>query len=124
MRTSPARRKAMARNPSHFGSYSTPPSGGMSLATLASIGWMGGCGILGGMLFISNDDVAKVLTMDTTIAALEDSYRGLATTETVCRPRLDIRDPTTQPGKTSPGGPMEAGSPSRCCASRMKSALR
>ena len=82
---------------------------------------MGGSGILGGMLFINNDDVAKVLTMDMTIAALEDSYRGLATEDTVCRPRIDIRIPTTQPGKTYQWGTMEGGSTSGYFAIRMKS---
>ena len=82
---------------------------------------MGGSGILAGMLFINNDDVAKVLTMDTTIAALEDSYRGLATRDTVCRPRIDIRIPTSQPGKTYVWGSMEGGSTNGYFAVRMKS---
>ena len=83
---------------------------------------MGGCGILGGMtLFIGNDDVAKVLTMDTTIAALEDSYRGLATQDTVCRPRIDIRIPTSRPGRVYQWGPMEGGSTGGYFAIRMKS---
>jgi len=73
------------------------------------------------MLFINNDDVAKLLTMDTTIAALEDSYRGLATRETVCRPRIDIRIPTSQPGRTYQWGTMEGGSTSGYFAIRMKS---
>ena len=82
---------------------------------------MGGCGIFAGMLFINNDDVAKVLTMDTTIEALEDSYRGLATRDTVCRPRIDIRIPTSQPGKTYVWGSMEGGSTNGYFAVRMKS---
>ena len=72
-------------------------------------------------LIINNDDVAKVLTMDTTIAALEDSYRGLATRETVCRPRIDIRIPTRQPGKTYVWGSMEGGSTKGYFAVRIKS---
>ena len=73
------------------------------------------------MLFINNADVAKVLTMDATIAALEDSYRGLATRDTVCRPRIDVRIPTTQPGKTYQWGTMEGGSTSGYFAIRIKS---
>jgi alanine dehydrogenase len=72
-------------------------------------------------LIINNDVVAKVLTMDATIAALEDSYRGLATRDTVCRPRIDIRIPTTQPGKTYVWGSMEGGSTSGYFAVRIKS---
>src|SRR6476620_2869515 len=122
MKTSPLRRKTMARKPSHLGSYRTSPSGGTASATFANIGSIGGSGILVAMtLIINNDDVAKVLTMDTTIAALEDSYRGLATRETVCRPRIDIRIPTKQPGKTYVWGSMEGGSTKGYFAVRIKS---
>ena len=72
-------------------------------------------------LFIGNDDVAKLLTMDTTIAALEDSYRGLASADTVCRPRIDIRIPTSVPGKVYQWGTMEGGSTNGYFAIRMKS---
>jgi hypothetical protein len=45
------------------------------------------------VLFLNND-VRQMLTMNMTLDALERSYRGLATGETVCRPRIDIRIPT------------------------------
>lgn len=61
-------------------------------------------------LFLNNDDVRQVLTMELTLAALDRSYRGLATQETVCRPRIDIRIPTTDPEKTYQWGTMEGGS--------------
>ncbi len=72
-------------------------------------------------LFLNNDDVAKVLTMEDTIAALESSYAGLATQETVCRPRIDIRIPTSDPAKNYQWGSMEGGSTSGYFAIRMKS---
>lgn len=50
-------------------------------------------------LIINNADVAKVLTMETTMAALEEAYLALATREAVCRPRIDIRIPTSDPAK-------------------------
>jgi ornithine cyclodeaminase/alanine dehydrogenase-like protein (mu-crystallin family) len=61
-------------------------------------------------LFLSNEDVRQVLTMEMTVAALERSYRGLATEETVCRPRIDIRIPTNDAEKTYQWGTMEGGS--------------
>ena len=73
------------------------------------------------MLLLNNDDVAAVLTMGTTIAALEDSYRDLAAGEAVCRPRIDIRIPTADPRKVYQWGTMEGGSTRGYFAIRMKS---
>jgi len=61
-------------------------------------------------LIINNADVAKVLTMETTMAALEEAYLALATREAVCRPRIDIRIPTSDPAKNYQWGTMEGGS--------------
>ena len=72
-------------------------------------------------LFLSNADVAKVLTVDDTIAALEASYRGLGTADTVCRPRIDIRIPTSVEGREYQWGTMEGGSTGGYFAIRMKS---
>jgi alanine dehydrogenase len=72
-------------------------------------------------LIINNDDVAKVLTMADTIAALEDSYQKLITTDAVCRPRIDIQIPTSDQKKTYQWGTMEGGSTSGYFAIRMKS---
>jgi len=72
-------------------------------------------------LMISNADVARVLTMADTLEALESSYAGLATTDTVCRPRIDIQIPTSQPGRTYQWGTMEGGSTGGYFAIRMKS---
>jgi len=72
-------------------------------------------------LIINNHDVAKVLTMETTLAALEESYRQLAARTAVCRPRIDIRIPTSNPAKTYQWGTMEGGSTSGYFAIRMKS---
>ena len=72
-------------------------------------------------LLIGNADVARVLTMEATIEALEASYRGLATTDTVCRPRIDVQIPTSTPGRTYQWGTMEGGSTGGYFAIRIKS---
>jgi len=72
-------------------------------------------------LIINNDDVAKVLTMEDTIAALETSYRNLFLGEATCRPRIDIRIPTSDPTKNYQFGSMEGGSTGGYFAVRMKS---
>jgi alanine dehydrogenase len=72
-------------------------------------------------LIINNDEVAKVLTMETTMAALEEAYLALAAREAVCRPRIDVRIPTADPGKNYQWGTMEGGSTAGYFAIRMKS---
>jgi len=72
-------------------------------------------------LFIDNEVVAQVLTMEDTIAVLEESYRNIATGEAVCRPRIDIRIPTSDPARRYQFGSMEGGSTSGYFAVRMKS---
>jgi ornithine cyclodeaminase/alanine dehydrogenase-like protein (mu-crystallin family) len=72
-------------------------------------------------LIINNDDVAKVLTMEDTLYALEQSYLALAAKEAVCRPRIDIRIPTSDPNKNYQWGTMEGGSTAGYFAIRMKS---
>jgi ornithine cyclodeaminase/alanine dehydrogenase-like protein (mu-crystallin family) len=72
-------------------------------------------------LILNNADVARLLTMTDTIGALEESYRLLAEGEGVCRPRIDIRIPTSDPRKTYQWGSMEGGSTKGYFAVRMKS---
>jgi len=72
-------------------------------------------------LLIDNATVARVLTMRDTIAALEKSYAELAVGAGTCRPRIDIRIPTSDPAKTYRWGTMEGGSASGYFAIRMKS---
>src|SRR5438105_14265042 len=72
-------------------------------------------------LILGNDDVGKVLTMADTIAALEKSYLQIAAKEAVCRPRIDMRIPTSDPAKNYQFGTMEGGSTSGYFAIRMKS---
>jgi len=72
-------------------------------------------------LIINNDEVARVLTMETTLAALEESYLQLAARTAVCRPRIDIRIPTGDPAKNYQWGTMEGGSTAGYFAIRMKS---
>jgi ornithine cyclodeaminase/alanine dehydrogenase-like protein (mu-crystallin family) len=59
--------------------------------------------------------------MPDTIAALEKSYLQLVTKESVCRPRIDIQIPTSEPGKVYQWGSMEGGSVSGYFAVRIKS---
>ena len=72
-------------------------------------------------LIINNDDVARLLTIEDTIEALERSYRDLAVGEATCRPRIDIRIPTSDPAKNYQFGSMEGGSTAGYFAVRMKS---
>jgi alanine dehydrogenase len=72
-------------------------------------------------LIINNQEVEKVLTMEDTIAALERSYLQLAAGEAVCRPRIDIRIPTSDPARNYQWGTMEGGSTAGYFAIRMKS---
>jgi alanine dehydrogenase len=72
-------------------------------------------------LILNNADVARVLTMTDTVAALEESYRMLAAGEGVCRPRIDIRIPTSDPRKVYQWGSMEGGSTAGYFAIRVKS---
>lgn len=72
-------------------------------------------------LLIDNSIVAELLSMTETIEALENSYRGLVTGDTICRPRIDVQIPSGQPGKIYRWGTMEGGSTSGYFAIRMKS---
>jgi ornithine cyclodeaminase/alanine dehydrogenase-like protein (mu-crystallin family) len=72
-------------------------------------------------LVITNRDVARVLTMDATMEAIERSYLDLARQEAVCRPRIDIRIPTSDPTRNYQWGSMEGGSTGGYFAIRMKS---
>ncbi len=72
-------------------------------------------------LILNNDDVAKVLTMEITMDALRTAYEELARGDAVCRPRIDIHIPTSDPEKTYQWGTMEGGSRSGYFAIRMKS---
>lgn len=72
-------------------------------------------------LFLSNEDVARVLTMEHAIAALEKAYAEVASGEAVCPPRIDMRIPTSDPSRNYQFGTMEGGSTSGYFAIRMKS---
>ena len=72
-------------------------------------------------LIIDNKAVERVLTMEMTLEALEESYLALARREAVCRPRVDIRIPTSDPAKNYQWGTMEGGSTGGYFAIRMKS---
>jgi alanine dehydrogenase len=65
--------------------------------------------------------VRRVLTPEATRRALETAYRDLARGEGVCRPRIDIRIPTADPGKVYQWGTMEGGSTGGYFAIRIKS---
>jgi len=72
-------------------------------------------------LIINNHDVEQLLTMEDTIDALEEAYLQLAAKEAVCRPRIDIRIPTSDPARNYQWGTMEGGSTAGYFAIRMKS---
>src|SRR5207344_1887965 len=72
-------------------------------------------------LIINNQEVQQLLTMEDTIAALEQGYLQLAAGEAVCRPRIDIRIPTSDPARNYQWGTMEGGSTAVYFAIRMKS---
>jgi alanine dehydrogenase len=72
-------------------------------------------------LIINNQEVQQLLTMEDTIAALEQGYLQLAAGEAVCRPRIDIRIPTSDPARNYQWGTMEGGSTAGYFAIRMKS---
>jgi len=72
-------------------------------------------------LFLNNDDVKSVLTMEITIKALEEAYVQMIKGEAVCRPRIDLQIPTADPLKTYRWGTMEGGSAKGYFAIRMKS---
>src|SRR5690242_7732175 len=72
-------------------------------------------------LIINNADVEKVLTMETTLEALEESYLALAAREAMCRKGIVNRIPTSDPTKNYQWGTMEGGSTAGYFAIRMKS---
>ncbi|HEY6200492.1 MAG TPA: ornithine cyclodeaminase family protein, partial [Candidatus Binatia bacterium] len=72
-------------------------------------------------LILNNDDVRSVLTMEIAMRALEEAYAQIAREEAVCRPRIDIQIPTSDPNKVYQWGTMEGGSISGYFAIRMKS---
>ncbi len=71
-------------------------------------------------LLISNEETAKLLTMEATIAALEASYQSLIDGTGVCRLRVDMDLPSGHPDRIYRWGTMEGGGP-RYFAIRMKS---
>src|SRR5438105_11586131 len=72
-------------------------------------------------LLINNADVQQVLTIEATIGALSEAYADGARGEAVCRPRIDVRIPTSDPAKFYQFGTMEGGSTRGYFAIRMKS---
>lgn len=62
------------------------------------------------MLFINNDDVQKVLTIEDTLRVLEEGHRELADKHLVARPRIDIYTETHHPDRFHRWGTMEGSS--------------
>ncbi len=73
------------------------------------------------MLLINNDQVKTLLTPGMTREALRVAYDDLAKGDAVCRPRIDIRIPTSEPDHVYQWGSMEGGSVRGYFAIRMKS---
>jgi alanine dehydrogenase len=72
-------------------------------------------------LLLNNHDMVRVLTPGMVRKALEESYRDLISGEAVCRPRIDVRIPTSTPGRVYQWGSMEGGSTAGYFAIRLKS---
>src|SRR5260221_316309 len=62
------------------------------------------------LLLINNDQVKELLTPGMTREALRTAYDELARGDAVCRPRIDIRIPTSEPDHIYQWGSMEGGS--------------
>src|SRR5438309_7447360 len=62
------------------------------------------------MLFISNNDVQRVLRVDEALAALEEGHRELARQDLVARPRVDIYTETDNADRFHRWGTMEGSS--------------
>jgi ornithine cyclodeaminase/alanine dehydrogenase-like protein (mu-crystallin family) len=74
------------------------------------------------MLFINNDEVEKVLTMEDTLRVLEDGHKELARGELAGRPRVDVYTETRDREKFHRWGTMEGASKAlQRFAIRMKS---
>jgi alanine dehydrogenase len=74
------------------------------------------------MLFINNEEVEKVLTMEDTLRVLEEGHRELARGDLAGRPRVDVYTETSDRGKFHRWGTMEGASKGlRRFAIRMKS---
>jgi ornithine cyclodeaminase/alanine dehydrogenase-like protein (mu-crystallin family) len=73
------------------------------------------------MIFIDNQVVRDILTMKMTLQALEEAYVDMINGRAVCRPRVDVQIPTSDPEKTYRWGTMEGGSTKGYFAIRMKS---
>ena len=59
------------------------------------------------MLFINNDEVEKVLTMEDTLRVIEEGHKELARGELAGRPRVDVYTETREPEKFHRWGTME-----------------
>jgi ornithine cyclodeaminase/alanine dehydrogenase-like protein (mu-crystallin family) len=72
-------------------------------------------------IFLSNEDVSELISMNEVISELERTYLQLTRGEAVCRTRIDIQIPTSDPKRIFQWGTMEGGSVSGYFAIRMKS---
>ena len=59
------------------------------------------------MLFLNNEDVEKLLDMDSCLKALEVGYQDLAKGNAVHRPRIDVWAPSERPDSYYRWGSME-----------------
>jgi len=74
------------------------------------------------MLFLNNEDVARLLTVEDALHALEEGHRDLAAQRLVSRPRIDIYTETDAADRLHRWGTMEGSSKSlRRLAIRVKS---
>ena len=62
------------------------------------------------MLFINNEEVKQVLTIEDTLQAIEDGHRDLAKGELVGRPRVDVLTESSSSERFHRWGTMEGSS--------------
>lgn len=73
------------------------------------------------MKVINNSDVARLVSQDEVTQTLESAYRDLFAGRAVCRPRVDVEIPSSNPDCFYRWGTMEGGSAGRYFAIRCKS---
>ena len=73
------------------------------------------------MKVINNSDVARLVSQDEVTRTLETAYQDLFSGKAVCRPRVDVEIPSSDPDRFYRWGTMEGGCTGRYFAIRCKS---
>ena len=73
------------------------------------------------MKVINNSDVERLVSQDEVTRTLETAYQDLFSGKAVCRPRVDVEIPSSDPDRFYRWGTMEGGCTGRYFAIRCKS---